>query len=119
MKKWRESGDALDIINDSQLIKELYKETVGDQFDNDSLDANLNSIIKGPAAWSYFTTKALIAVVDATVIKHKKALSQLLGTSSSTPIYELFRQLLWVKKVALARLNYLKSLAQKKGSARC
>lgn len=116
VKKWRESGDALDIINDSQLIKELYKETVGDQFDNDSLDANLDRIIKGPAAWSYFTAKALIAIVDATVIKHKKALSQLLGTSSLTPIDELFRQLLWVKKVALARLNHLKSLAQKKAA---
>ncbi|MDE1339326.1 LysM peptidoglycan-binding domain-containing protein [Vibrio aestuarianus] len=116
VKKWRESGDALDIINDSQLIKELYKETVGDQFDNDSLDANLDRIIKGPAAWSYFTAKALIAVVNATVIKHKKALSQLLGTRSSTPIDELFRQLLWVKKIALARLNYLKSLAQKKAA---
>ncbi|MDE1222123.1 LysM peptidoglycan-binding domain-containing protein [Vibrio aestuarianus] len=116
VKKWRESGDALDIINDSQLIKELYKETVGDQFDNDSLDANLDRIIKGPAAWSYFTAKALIAVVNTTVIKHKKALSQLLGTSSSTPIDELFRQLLWVKKIALARLNYLKSQAQKKAA---
>ncbi|MCS0352089.1 LysM peptidoglycan-binding domain-containing protein [Vibrio ordalii] len=116
VKKWRESGDALDIINDSQLIKALYVETAGDQFDNDSLDANLDRIIKGPAAWSYFTAKALEAVVDATVIKHKKALSQLLGTSSSTPIDELFRQLLWVKKIALARLNYLKSQAQKKAA---
>ncbi|KOE80562.1 peptidoglycan-binding protein [Vibrio alginolyticus] len=116
VKKWRESGDALDIINDSQLIKALYVETVGDQFDNDSLDANLNRIIKESAAWSYFTAKALIAVVDATVIKHKKALSQLLGTSSLTPIDELFRQLLWVKKVALARLNHLKSLAQKRAA---
>lgn len=116
VKKWRESGDALDIINDSQLIKALYVETAGDQFDNDSLDANLDRIIKGPAAWSYFTAKALIAVVNTTVIKHKKALSQLLGTSSSTPIDELFRQLLWVKKIALARLNYLKSQAQKKAA---
>lgn len=111
VKKWRESGDALDIINDSQLIEALYKETAGDR-----LDANLNTIITERAAWSYFTAKALIAVVDATVIKHKKALSQLLGTSSSTPIDELFRQLLWVKKVALARLNHLKSLAQKKAA---
>ncbi|WP_340481312.1 LysM domain-containing protein [Vibrio anguillarum] len=116
VKKWRESGDALDIINGGQLIKALYVETKGDQFDNDSLDANLDRIIKGPAAWSYFTAKALAAVVDATVIKHKKALSQLLGTSSSTPIDELFRQLLWVKKIALARLNYLKSQAQKKAA---
>ncbi|MDF9401573.1 LysM domain-containing protein [Vibrio sp. 1180_3] len=116
VKKWRESGDALDIINDSQLIKALYVETAGDQFDNDSLDANLDRIIKGPAAWSYFTAKALIAVVNTTVIKHQKALSQLLGTSNSTPFNELFRQLLWVKKIALARLNYLKSLAQKKAA---
>lgn len=116
VKHWRESGDALDIINNSQLINDLYVETAGDQFDNDSVTVNLDRIVKGPAAWSYFTAKALIAVVNATVIKHKKALSQVLGTSSSTPIDELFRRLLWVKKIALARLNYLKSLAQNKAA---
>lgn len=114
VRNWRESREALDIINNSELINTLYVETAGDQFDNDSLDINLDRIIKGPAAWSYFTAKALIAVVNATVNEHKKALSQVLGTSSSTPLDELFRQLLWIKKIAIARLNYLKSLAQKK-----
>ncbi|EKO3376285.1 LysM peptidoglycan-binding domain-containing protein [Vibrio fluvialis] len=115
-RNWRESGKALDIINDSQLIENLYAETAGDQFDNDLLDVNLNRIITGPAAWSYFTATALKAVIDATINKHKNALSQVLGSGASTPIDELFRQLLWVKKLAIARLEYLKSLAQKRAA---
>ncbi|EKO3497878.1 LysM peptidoglycan-binding domain-containing protein [Vibrio fluvialis] len=116
IRNWRESGKALDIINDSQLIENLYAETAGDQFDNDLLDVNLNRIITGPAAWSYFTATALKAVIDATINKHKNALSQVLGSGASTPIDELFRQLLWVKKLAIARLEYLKSLAQKRAA---
>ncbi|EGR0605900.1 LysM peptidoglycan-binding domain-containing protein [Vibrio cholerae] len=116
INNWRESGKALDIINDSQLIKNLYEETAGDQFDNDLLDVHLNRIVKGPAAWSYFTATALSAVIDATINKHKNALSQMLGNDRSTPIDELFRQLLWVKKLAVARLEYLKSLAQKRAA---
>ncbi|HEQ3483997.1 TPA: LysM peptidoglycan-binding domain-containing protein [Vibrio cholerae] len=116
INNWRESGKALDIINDSQLIKNLYEETAGDQFDNDLLDVHLNRIVKGPAAWSYFTATALSAVIDATINKHKNALSQVLGNDRSTPIDELFRQLLWVKKLAVARLEYLKSLAQKRAA---
>ncbi len=116
IRNWREAGKALDIINDSQLIENLYAETAGDQFDNDLLDVNLNRIITGPAAWSYFTATALKAVIDATINKHKNALSQVLGSGASTPIDELFRQLLWVKKLAIARLEYLKSLAQKRAA---
>ncbi|HGF7393057.1 TPA: LysM domain-containing protein [Vibrio cholerae] len=116
INNWRESGKALDIINDSQLIKNLYEETAGDQFDNDLLDVHLNRIVTGPAAWSYFTATALLAVIDATIDKHKNALSQVLGNDRSTPIDELFRQLLWVKKLAVARLEYLKSLAQKRAA---
>ncbi|WP_244249202.1 LysM peptidoglycan-binding domain-containing protein, partial [Vibrio fluvialis] len=116
IRNWRESGKALDIINDSQLIENLYTETAGDQFDNDLLDVNLNRIITGPAAWSYFTATALEAVIDATINKHKNALSQVLGSGASTPIDELFKQLLWVKKLAIARLEYLKSLAQKRAA---
>ncbi|EGR1100710.1 LysM peptidoglycan-binding domain-containing protein [Vibrio cholerae] len=116
INNWRESGKALDIINDSQLIENLYVETAGDQFDNDLLDVHLNRIVKGPAAWSYFTATALSAVIDATINKHKNALSQVLGNDRSTPIDELFRQLLWVKKLAVARLEYLKSLAQKRAA---
>ncbi|MGT3831818.1 LysM peptidoglycan-binding domain-containing protein [Vibrio cholerae] len=116
INNWRESGKALDIINDSQLIENLYEETAGDQFDNDLLDVHLNRIVKGPAAWSYFTATALSAVIDATINKHKNALSQVLGNDRSTPIDELFRQLLWVKKLAVARLEYLKSLAQKRAA---
>ncbi|EJL6526470.1 LysM peptidoglycan-binding domain-containing protein [Vibrio cholerae] len=116
INNWRESGKALDIINESQLIKNLYEETAGDQFDNDLLDVHLNRIVKGPAAWSYFTATALSAVIDATINKHKNALSQVLGNDRSTPIDELFRQLLWVKKLAVARLEYLKSLAQKRAA---
>ncbi len=116
IRNWRESGKALDIINDSQLIENLYVETAGDQFDNDLLDVNFNRIVKGPAAWSYFTATALSAVIDATINKHKNALSQVLGNDGSTPIDELFRQLLWVKKLAVARLEYLKSLAQERAA---
>ncbi|ELB7341740.1 LysM peptidoglycan-binding domain-containing protein [Vibrio cholerae] len=116
INNWRESGKALDIINDSQLIENLYVETAGDQFDNDLLDVHLNRIVTGPAAWSYFTATALSAVIDATINKHKNALSQVLGNDRSTPIDELFRQLLWVKKLAVARLEYLKSLAQKRAA---
>lgn len=116
INNWRESGKTLDIINDSQLIENLYVETAGDQFDNDLLDVHLNRIVTGPAAWSYFTATALSAVIDATIDKHKNALSQVLGNDRSTPIDELFRQLLWVKKLAVARLEYLKSLAQKRAA---
>ncbi len=116
IRNWREADKALDIINDSQLIENLYAETAGDQFDNDLLDVNLNRIITGPAAWSYFTATALKAVIDATINKHKNALSQVLGSGASTPIDELFKQLLWVKKLAIARLEYLKSLAQKRAA---
>lgn len=108
---WREDGKELDITNYDivKVIESLYEELAGNQKDVD-LTSFVNHVDRN---WSYYPTRALINIIDLTVLKHKKALSQVLGVGE-TPIDELFRQLLWIKKVAIARLDFLKNLALKK-----
>ncbi|MGF1910113.1 LysM domain-containing protein [Vibrio kasasachensis] len=111
---------ALDINNEK--IEALYEEVVGTSLDvnssanvkktaaqvQGSIDSSLNNVERN---WAYYPTLALIALIDATVSKHKKALTQVLGSGQS-PIDTVFSQLLWVKQVAQARLERLKKTAQ-------
>lgn len=117
---WRESVNGrakpLDIKVDhvTTAIKELYKELKGPELDVSTASYNLFDAFNHiDYDWSYYPTKALILVVDATLETHQSKLSELFG-GNKTPFDELFRWLLWIKKVALARLDALKYLAQEK-----
>ncbi|ROV57589.1 hypothetical protein EGH82_22365 [Vibrio ponticus] len=122
---WRQgtSGKAepLDIAN-AELIDELYLEVAGQPLDSDSDQASSSSsaqrqqsinssVITAGRDWAYFPTLALIALIDATASKYKQELTQLLNTGQ-TPIDTLFSKLLWVKQIALARLDALNGIAK-------
>ncbi|WP_038219563.1 LysM peptidoglycan-binding domain-containing protein [Vibrio sp. N418] len=119
-KPWRrkESGAAKPLdINATTLIANLYKEVGGPEFDGKNDQRSIESLVNNTDLdWAYYPTLALIAVIDATIKKHKSALAQVLNTGS-TPLDQLFGQLLWIKKVALARIALLKSIAEKKAAA--
>ncbi|OLQ90134.1 hypothetical protein BIY22_03780 [Vibrio panuliri] len=122
---WRQGEDGkakpLD-INNQKLIEALYRELAGPQLDIDNsrsarskvsakTQGDLESLVNQvDYNWAYFPTLALISLVDETISKHKQALTQLLETGK-TPIDSLFNQLLWIKKVANARLDSLKRIA--------
>ncbi|MGF1911826.1 LysM peptidoglycan-binding domain-containing protein [Vibrio kasasachensis] len=118
-KPWREvdNGKATPIdINSSALIKQLYEELDGPARDGNNDQKGIESLVNDKSTdWAYYPTLALIAVIDATITEHKSALTQVLNTGSS-PLDELFSQLLWVKKVALARMTFLKKVAEKKAT---
>ncbi|WP_348224394.1 LysM peptidoglycan-binding domain-containing protein [Vibrio parahaemolyticus] len=65
-------------------------------------------------AWSYYPAKALIAVINATITKHKDDFALMLGEKGLTPFDETVQQLLWIKRFALARLTELHHLAQQR-----
>ncbi|ELU8562368.1 hypothetical protein PO80_02560 [Vibrio parahaemolyticus] len=117
---WRESVNGrakpLDIKAEHVVtaIKALYEELQGPALDVSMASYNLFDAFNHiNYDWSYYPTKALILVIDATLETHQSALTELFG-GHKTPFDELFRWLLWIKKVALARLDALKYLAQEK-----
>ena len=113
MPNWREKGQVIDITKDigkdkDSFIRQLYLDTKGGQ----GLEANEALVNDVTLNWSYYPSLALIALIDATVIKHQQNLNQIF--KASLPVDDLFNQLLWVKKVAKARIEFLKKIAQKR-----
>ncbi|MDG2640677.1 LysM domain-containing protein [Vibrio parahaemolyticus] len=115
---WRKSdhGKAkpLDITSDDveTAIQNLYIELKGPTFDKPTALFNFHDSFNDlDYDWSYYPTKALIAVIDATVEKYQPELAQLFG-GNNTPFDVIFRHLLWAKRVALGRLSSLQMEAQ-------
>ncbi|EIO4563425.1 LysM peptidoglycan-binding domain-containing protein [Vibrio parahaemolyticus] len=123
---WRKSdyGKAkpLDITKDDvdTAIQNLYVELQGPKHDSPTTLFNFHDTFNHlDYDWSYYPTKALIAVIDATIEKYQSELAQLFG-GNNTPFDVIFRRLLWAKRVALGRLSSLQMEAQsnaEKGSA--
>ncbi|MBA5682179.1 LysM peptidoglycan-binding domain-containing protein [Photobacterium damselae subsp. damselae] len=113
-KNWREPGsffsdkpDPLDYLGyKSYVIGDLYEELHGGQNKKASDIANEAPLCD----WAYYPTLALISVIDLTLTKFKGDMKSLLGCHANAP--DFLTQLLWVKKVALAR----KALLQKMGN---
>ncbi|HIF9080825.1 TPA: LysM peptidoglycan-binding domain-containing protein [Photobacterium damselae] len=113
-KNWREPGsffsdkpDPLDYLGyKSYVIGDLYEELHGGQNKKASDIANEAPLCD----WAYYPTLALISVIDLTLTKFKGDMKSLLGSHANAP--DFLTQLLWVKKVALAR----KALLQKMGN---
>ncbi|MGO2343114.1 LysM peptidoglycan-binding domain-containing protein [Vibrio litoralis] len=105
MPDWRLPNQVIDIKKD-KLIEELYIQSKGDRAAEDIV-----SLVNDVALdWSYYPSLALKTLIDNTITEHQKNLAQVLGTT--LPLDELFNKLLWVKKVANARIELLKSVAQ-------
>lgn len=105
MPNWRAPNQVIDIKEDT-LINDLYTQSKGGSA-TEVTEALVNDVALD---WSYYPSLALIALIDNTITEHQQNLTQVLGTN--LPLDELFNQLLWVKKVAKARIAFLKSLAQ-------
>ena len=110
--KWREQRSIfsdkpkpLDYLQPT-IINNLYNELKGGQNKKATDIANEATICD----WAYYPTLALIGVIDITLTKFKEDMKSLLGTNANLP--DFLTQLLWVKKVALAR----KALLQKMGN---
>ncbi|PXA68984.1 hypothetical protein DMC15_15425 [Vibrio sp. 11986-1-5] len=112
---WRNAQYVLP-INDTKLIDDLYQEVQGQVYDRpDVTPEHITGLITNTsiAGWSYYPAKALIAIMDNSIETHKGRLSQLIGTHvDNTPLGEMFKKLLWVKKLALARVAHLIDLAK-------
>ncbi|MGV3003104.1 LysM peptidoglycan-binding domain-containing protein [Vibrio sp. E150_018] len=112
MPDWRLPNQVIDIEKDD-LIEALYVQSKGNKqpTKDDSETEGMSSLVNDVALdWSYYPSLALIALIDNTITEHQKNLAQVLGTP--LPLDELFNKLLWVKKVAKARIELLKSVAQ-------
>ncbi|MBC3618545.1 LysM domain-containing protein [Vibrio metschnikovii] len=113
---WRNAQYVLP-INDTKLIDDLYQEVQGQVYDRpDVTPEQITGLITNTsiAGWSYYPAKALIAIMDNSIETHKGRLSQVIGTHvDNTPLGEMFKKLLWVKKLALARVAHLIDLAKK------
>ena len=112
---WRNAQYVLP-INDTKLIDYLYQEVQGQVYDRpDVTPEQITGLITNTsiAGWSYYPAKALIAIMDNSIETHKGRLSQVIGTHvDNTPLGEMFKKLLWVKKLALARVAHLIDLAK-------
>lgn len=105
MPNWRAPNQLIDIKEDT-LINDLYTQSKGGSA-TEVTEALVNDVMLD---WSYYPSLALEALIDNTIKEHQQNLAQVLGTN--LPLDELFNKLLWVKKVAKARIAFLKSLAQ-------
>jgi LysM repeat protein len=105
---WRKStlmtGEPSPLDLKADLIKNIYEELCGGQ------QINMDDLVQEARfSWPYYPTKALINVVDITLKEIKKVFESLLGIKEKD-LPEL-KQLLWIKKVALARKARLESIA--------
>ncbi len=113
-KDWLGNIKTLQIHDgDAELVGKLYEETFGNQY-NKWVNGSVVTMemIQNSINWAYYPTKALIELIDATIIEQQSNLSQVLGEHGKALMELLFTQLLWVKQMAQARLNALKFTAQ-------
>ncbi|WP_318418496.1 LysM peptidoglycan-binding domain-containing protein [Photobacterium leiognathi] len=105
---WRKSafmtGELSSLNLKTDLIKNIYEELCGGQ------QINIDDLVQEARfAWPYYPTKALISVVDITLKEIKKVFESLLGSNEME--LPVLKQLLWIKKVALARKAHLERIA--------
>ncbi|WP_299494811.1 LysM domain-containing protein [uncultured Shewanella sp.] len=115
---WREEGwFSLADEFDYEQVSALYAGVGGDKLDpKASEQAKIQSLLTQKSQysvqWAYYPTKALLALIDRTLKKDLSALKGLLGEHGVT-MPDYFKKILWVKKVALARIEFLKQQAEK------
>lgn len=116
---WREAGwfSLADELTFDQ-IKAVYNGIGGDALDpKASEQAKIQSLFTQKSQysveWAYYPTKALLALIDRTLKKDLNALKTLLGQQGAT-IPDYFKKILWIKKIALARIEFLKKIAETK-----
>ncbi|MCC4799776.1 hypothetical protein BCT30_23705 [Enterovibrio norvegicus] len=119
------SATSIAFTKDSSIIASLYEDVGSGELSKspqngettESEESQINNVIElpGKVDWAYYPTLALIQVINATFEKQFSDLKNILGTSTSVPNF--LSQLLWVKKVALARIDVLKKKAEKRAIA--
>lgn len=113
-----EVGIPLDIEDKSSLLQQLIAELrivdSRNQPEEHFIDAVLTSTVVN-TEWAYYPTLALIEILDVTLKKWTADVTSLLAGSSeysASTIPGLFSDVIWIKKVALARLKQLQKQAE-------
>ncbi|WED20736.1 LysM peptidoglycan-binding domain-containing protein [Vibrio sp. JC009] len=112
--RWREDTSlCIDIEDERQLVHDLLQELCinlnSTLSDSEQIERMINSTECSASQWAYYPTLALIAFIDRTLSRWLSEMKSVIGKNVSIP--NLFHNLLWVKKVALARINQLKNIA--------
>lgn len=112
-KNWRDDASLTIEPDDynkvvSGLLTELltFDDTVRD---DKHIRAILSSNKCSASQWAYYPTLALIRFIDATLSEWLSSIRSIMGGRS---IPDMFSDLIWVKKVALERLEQLKRRAE-------
>ncbi|EOD77043.1 hypothetical protein D515_04724 [Grimontia indica] len=123
-KIFSSAANPLDFLNKTNLIDKLYEEIQAKSLNTVSTgnagseeeEARVNNTLslKGNVEWAYLPTLALVQVIDATFKKQFSDLKTILGSGDNLPNF--LSQLIWVKKVAVARLDILKKKAEKRAA---
>lgn len=99
------------------IIHDLFTEVKGESLNNNSEEVLLEKLmmdISGPQ-WAYYPTLALLAQIELALIKIQSEIFRVLGaTTKNDALTPSLNKLLWVKMVANARIEQLKSLAFKR-----
>ncbi|MEZ8131966.1 hypothetical protein [Enterovibrio norvegicus] len=123
-KIFSSAANPLDFLNKTNLIDKLYEEiqatslnavSTGNKGSEDEQTRLENTLdLKGNVEWAYLPTLALVQVIDETFKKQFSDLKTILGTGDNLPNF--LSQLIWVKKVAVGRLDILKKKAEKRAT---
>ncbi|MBF9003444.1 LysM peptidoglycan-binding domain-containing protein [Vibrio nitrifigilis] len=139
-------GLPIEIDKAEDLIDKLYKDinldfsSIGKRDINGKINITDEKAIKkmlketGAENWAYFPCLALISIIDATLIKWNSDINKLLGVNSNFsdssksnyegkkysykafPLPKIFSGILWIKKLAKARIDSIKKIAESRAN---
>ncbi|SHF47283.1 LysM domain-containing protein [Vibrio gazogenes] len=108
-----------DLLNELQVNKaDLHAKNIDGTRKQTEEELVKSLLSQGCAGqWAYYPCLALVKLVDATITKWIADLDELLGLDKDEqykrmPAPDMFGDLLWLKKLAMARIDALKTLAE-------
>ncbi|GAA0702361.1 hypothetical protein GCM10009104_34660 [Marinobacterium maritimum] len=114
-KEWRDKegplfDDRNKLSNQSQVFKSIYTRMNPEGKDGQGYIEQILDDIKTGTQWAYYPTCAILATIEAILEEQQAGLSALLD-GQLPPGF--FQHILWVKKLALSRLDRLEKLAER------
>ncbi|WP_261855948.1 LysM peptidoglycan-binding domain-containing protein [Vibrio ruber] len=107
-----------DLLTELKVNKEALHATNIDGTRKQTEEELIKSLLSQGCAgqWAYYPCLALVKLVDATITKWIADLDELLGLDKDEqnkrmPAPDMFGDLLWLKKLAMARIDALKTIA--------
>ncbi len=112
-KNWRENENLTISPDDYRsVVYALLEELLtfnGQERNEEQLQKILASTNSSASQWAYYPTLSLIRFIDTTLSKWLSSIKNIMGGVS---IPDMFSDLIWVKKVALGRIEQLKKEAE-------